>query len=727
MPHVYPNPPADNVQDPRPRTAPRNLVEQGFGRQLDNEVHKLSDSANSKSAPVRTTISGGRANRKAESQSEAASSNATVVQDVKEERPSPFDIRQVVHPATANGKTASAGQGRDADVEGSGKSSSDAGNLAASNILAVLTVLLFSPIEPGGQNLPTEASVPKKNAIEPDSIDEPSAGMPFANDTSRAPAIHPDRAIKSVSQQLPHLRLIAPSAEEDLPETKLRSFIGETDQGGQNSASLLNEQALPPRNQGSVGVAGVSLQEHLVEAPLSDWTGIQSNSTSTVARERSDAPDPARVLQSSIEASSVQFQNSADPEPNPLSSVAFVTSKSDRYPTATAEIDPTVTEVKGSSDEPVQEEIRKVLTNLLSRDSVQTKVAAAPESRKTVQTSSLSLIAKQTADTKPSKETSDLPVNARRPSPESDLDRQADPALLTSARVGGKGPILENEASSLSKAGTGNPNRELPDAKEGAPGDKQESNGSVARENLRAPLTNPHLQLANRREEAGSVQVASQTDRVSKTESVSRSFTKDERAVMLKEEGDPGTRSLATVGHVTPPTGQSVESGAEPAAPLAGNLWEQVEKAKVIAQLVEKAHLIAGKNDGELVLSLKPDFLGRISLHASMVERALVATLVAESSHVKHLLESQLPVLQHSLQEQGLPVSKVVVLQGNELSFSDTSKGQPNFQQNPESRQATPHLYRHDDSLLEKDEPELPNIGSIPHRPYYSRSLNLIA
>jgi flagellar hook-length control protein FliK len=83
---------------------------------------------------------------------------------------------------------------------------------------------------------------------------------------------------------------------------------------------------------------------------------------------------------------------------------------------------------------------------------------------------------------------------------------------------------------------------------------------------------------------------------------------------------------------------------------------------------------------------LKPEFLGRVNLHASLVENSLMATIAAESPEVKQLLESQLSSLQTALREQGLPVVKVEVVQGNQLSFSEFGHGQGNSQ-NQETRQ----------------------------------------
>ena len=168
-------------------------------------------------------------------------------------------------------------------------------------------------------------------------------------------------------------------------------------------------------------------------------------------------------------------------------------------------------------------------------------------------------------------------------------------------------------------------------------------------------------------------------------------------------------------------------TAAHSSIPSATNAWEQVQKVDVMSQLVEKIGLISRKNDSELVISLKPEFLGRVSLHVSVVDKTLVATLIAESPHVKTLLESQLPVLQHSLQEQGLPLAKVVVLQGNAWSFSESNTGQPHFQQDTGSRRAAPHVYGPVEGAQESREPELSSMNPAVPSSHYSRSINLIA
>jgi len=169
---------------------------------------------------------------------------------------------------------------------------------------------------------------------------------------------------------------------------------------------------------------------------------------------------------------------------------------------------------------------------------------------------------------------------------------------------------------------------------------------------------------------------------------------------------------------------------AEPTGKVAGmshaNVnWNQVEKAQVVSQIVERAHLL-GKNQSELMVVLKPEFLGKVNLHAAMVDNQLVATITAESASVKQMLESQLSSLQNALHDQGLPVAKVEVVQGSQLSFSDLGAGQSSSQQHLESgkSQLPPSLSRYE--TREEAAEAVPQEARI-YAPSTSRSLNLVA
>ena len=108
--------------------------------------------------------------------------------------------------------------------------------------------------------------------------------------------------------------------------------------------------------------------------------------------------------------------------------------------------------------------------------------------------------------------------------------------------------------------------------------------------------------------------------------------------------------------------------------------WAQVERADVLSQLIEKARALRWDRNSEIVVSLKPESLGRISMRASLVDRTMVATLAAESESVRQILQLELPTIQRSLQDQGI-IARVAVAQETALNFagSNSSHGQPRF------------------------------------------------
>jgi hypothetical protein len=113
--------------------------------------------------------------------------------------------------------------------------------------------------------------------------------------------------------------------------------------------------------------------------------------------------------------------------------------------------------------------------------------------------------------------------------------------------------------------------------------------------------------------------------------------------------------------------------------------WTQIERTDVVSQLVEKARSLRFDRPNEIVVSLKPESLGRISMRASLVDRTMVATISAESERVRQLLQLELPAIQRSLQETGV-IARVAVTEQADLHFGNSlSHGQPRFRQQPET------------------------------------------
>jgi len=183
--------------------------------------------------------------------------------------------------------------------------------------------------------------------------------------------------------------------------------------------------------------------------------------------------------------------------------------------------------------------------------------------------------------------------------------------------------------------------------------------------------------------------------------------------------------SVVRVPQPAAPAGLAEATGKMAGTSHSNVNWSQVEKAQMVSQIVERAHLL-GKHQSELMVVLKPEFFGKVNLHAAMVDNQLVATIVAESASVRQMLESQLSSLQTALHEQGLPVAKVEVVQGSQLSFADLGAGQSSSQRHLESgkSQLPPPVSRYETG--EESVEAIPLEAHI-YRPPTSRSLNVVA
>jgi flagellar hook-length control protein FliK len=185
------------------------------------------------------------------------------------------------------------------------------------------------------------------------------------------------------------------------------------------------------------------------------------------------------------------------------------------------------------------------------------------------------------------------------------------------------------------------------------------------------------------------------------------------------------TSSVVSAPELTATAGLTAATGKVVGTSHANVDWSQVEKAQVASQIVERAHLL-GKDQNELMVVLKPEFLGKVNLHAAMVDNQLVATIMAESASVKQMLESQLSSLQTALHEQGLPVARVEVVQGSQLSFADLGAGQSSSQQHLESgkSQLLPPLSRYETG---EESVEAIPLEAHTYALPTSRSLNIVA
>ena len=92
----------------------------------------------------------------------------------------------------------------------------------------------------------------------------------------------------------------------------------------------------------------------------------------------------------------------------------------------------------------------------------------------------------------------------------------------------------------------------------------------------------------------------------------------------------------------------------------------QLER-EVLSQIVNKAAYVMGENRQEMMISLKPEYLGNMSMKISTHNGVVTAEFIAESQQVKYLLESNMQFLKDSLEKQGMIVDEFSVSVGKDF------------------------------------------------------------
>lgn len=86
-----------------------------------------------------------------------------------------------------------------------------------------------------------------------------------------------------------------------------------------------------------------------------------------------------------------------------------------------------------------------------------------------------------------------------------------------------------------------------------------------------------------------------------------------------------------------------------------------VPAREIISQIVEKAGVVITQDKSEMVMELKPENLGRISLKVVTENGIIMAKFVAENRQVQQVLETNMQVLRDSMEKQGINVQSLSV------------------------------------------------------------------
>lgn len=110
-----------------------------------------------------------------------------------------------------------------------------------------------------------------------------------------------------------------------------------------------------------------------------------------------------------------------------------------------------------------------------------------------------------------------------------------------------------------------------------------------------------------------------------------------------------------------------------------------VSGKEIITQIVNKAKVVLTDEKSEMIIDLKPDHLGKLSLKIVTERGSVVAKFIADSEQVKAAIESNMDNLKESLNKQGFSIQdfSVSVRQDSKKGFGESrdfskNNGSPN-------------------------------------------------
>lgn len=112
----------------------------------------------------------------------------------------------------------------------------------------------------------------------------------------------------------------------------------------------------------------------------------------------------------------------------------------------------------------------------------------------------------------------------------------------------------------------------------------------------------------------------------------------------------------------------------------------QVAQQDIQTQIIDQAKLIKTAEDTQMVIKLKPEHLGELTLKVSVDHGVVSASFHTENVQVRAMLESSLVQLKQDLQNQGIKVDNVNVYAGLSDSLPQGQEGRQANQQSSRSR-----------------------------------------
>ena len=171
-------------------------------------------------------------------------------------------------------------------------------------------------------------------------------------------------------------------------------------------------------------------------------------------------------------------------------------------------------------------------------------------------------------------------------------------------------------------------------------------------------------------------------------QNLQQNFSQDLNSEMQAQQNSGGTEetfapNLAPVtNNVT--TAQPVTQVQNPEAAA-----QAARENNIPAQIVEQARMIRTAENTEMVINLKPEHLGQLTLRVSVSQNGAVnASFYSDNAQVRAAIENSLVQLKQELNEQGLKVENVQVYAGLADGGLMNGQGQQAWQQNQQQNSA---------------------------------------
>ncbi|HWQ61246.1 MAG TPA: flagellar hook-length control protein FliK [Negativicutes bacterium] len=151
----------------------------------------------------------------------------------------------------------------------------------------------------------------------------------------------------------------------------------------------------------------------------------------------------------------------------------------------------------------------------------------------------------------------------------------------------------------------------------------------------------------------------------------------------------PSTVFAAMVDQRIAPPAAETASAANPAQQPANP-----DPNNVAGQIVDHARLITRAENSEMVIKLKPEHLGELTLKIAVENGTVSATFHTASAEVRSAIEASLPQLRQDMASQGLKVDYVGVQTSLDHFFANDQRHAPQQQQlNTARRQSDDEVY----------------------------------